>query len=311
MLDWDNTTARGDIGDLVLAALLDRDLVRWPARGARAWGALTDDAAAILERAAADHLLPDGRLRTSDSPCGIALAELALDGSAAGAPAFEPAVGPYYRASYGMMVRAFEGLSAREVEQLADETVSRGLAQPIGARRTIGRAVLDDFVRIQEPVRALADRLRAEGIDVWIVSASFEPVVASFAARIGIPRERVIGARLLRDRSGVYLGTHPYEDVLGPRITFDEGKRFWIRHEIFGMSVERALGPTDPGDPRPVIAAGDSDTDHAMLAEASRLSILFDRGAPRVTCLARAHPERFVVLPQFVDPRPHPPVTCP
>lgn len=312
VLDWDNTTARGDIGDLAYAALLDQDLVRWPAEGARAWGALTESAARAIEGACAGHAGPDGRLPTSgESPCGIALAELGLDGSAEGAPAFAPAIGPHYRGSYGMMVRAFAGLSPAEVDALAESTIARALDRPIGARRRIGRAEIDDFVRIQEPVRALVERLRAGGIDVWIVSASFEPVVVAFARRLGIAADHVIGARLERGEDGRYLRTHPYEGALGPLITFDEGKRFWIRHAIFGMPVERALGPTAPSDPRPVIAAGDSDTDHAMLAEASALAILFDRGAPRVTCLARSAPERFVVLPQFVDPRPHAPVVCP
>lgn len=312
VLDWDNTTARGDIGDLAFAALLDEDLVRWPAEGPRAWGALTEDAAQALTIACADRVGTDGRLSTRDEgACRVALGELGLDGSANGAPAFVPAIGPRYRGSYGMMVRAFAGLSPAEVDALAERTITRALDRPVGARRRIGRAEIDDFVRLQEPVRALAGRLRDAGFDVWIVSASFEPVVVAFARRLGIAADHVIGARLERGEDGRALLGHPYEGTLGPLIPFDEGKRFWIRHAIFGMPVERALGPTEPGDPRPVLAAGDSDTDHAMLAEASALAILFDRGAPRVTCLARSAPERFVVLPQFVDPQPHAPVVCP
>ncbi len=93
--------------------------------------------------------------------------------------------------------------------------------------------------------------------------------------------------------------------------TFDEGKRFWIRHAIFGMPPDQAIAAPSPTDPRPVLAGGDSDTDFAMLESASAMRVLFDRGGPRVTCLARREPDTFIVLPQFVDPVAHAPVECP
>jgi phosphoserine phosphatase len=160
-------------------------------------------------------------------------------------------------------------------------------------------------------MHALADELRAAGFEVWIVSASFEPVVRVAAALAGFSPDHVIGTRLVMGEDGRYLGEHPYERALGPILTFDEGKRFWIRHVIFRASVETAMqAPTTAAD-RAVLAAGDSDTDRAMLADAGALAILFDRGAPLVTCLARAEPERFLVAPHFVDPQPPRTVTCP
>lgn len=312
VFDWDNTSARGDVGDLAYAYMLDHDLIRWPDGGLDAWGPLTPAARARLITACPTDLAAGTTLPTAgDAPCGIALAEVALAGEIDGAPAFDPATTPRYRASYGMLTRAFAGLNVDVAREIGEATVARALAQPVGARRSIGGAEIDDFLRIQEPVRALVTRLREAGFDVWVVSASFEPLVRVFAEQLGYPADHVIGARLALGADGVYLGHHPYEDTLGPLITFDEGKRFWIRHAIFGMTPEAAIAAPGPQDPRPVLAGGDSDTDYAMLESASAMRLLFDRGGRRVTCLARREPDTFVVVPPFVDPVAHPPVECP
>ena len=312
VLDWDNTSARGDVGDLAFAYMLDNDLVSWPEGGLDAWGPLTPVARARIEAACPTGRAAGARLPTSgESPCGVALAQVAIGDEIDGAPAFDPAIGPHYRGSYGMMVRVFAGLDVGVATEIAEATIARALARPVGARRSIGGVEFDDFLRVQEPVQALADRLREWGFDVWIVSASFEPIVRAFAARAGYPADHVIGARLDVGVDGIYLGRHPFEDTLGPLITFDEGKRFWIRHAIFGMPPDRAVAAPDPADPRPVFAAGDSDTDFAMLQSASAMRVLFDRGGPRVTCLARAEPDTFIMLPHFIDPRPHGAVECP
>ena len=312
VFDWDNTSARGDVGDLAFAYMLDHDLVRWPDSGLDAWGPLTGAARARILGACPQGLAAGAALPTrGESPCGVALAEIVIEGSVDGVPAFDPAIGPSYRGSYGMMVRAFAGLNAVQVDDVARATIERALAQPIGTRRTIGRATFDDFLRVHEPVHSLADRLRAAGFDVWIVSASFEPIVQRFAEHAGYAADHVIGARLVMGADGTYQGRHPYEETLGPLITFDEGKRFWIRAAIFHMAPEQALAPTAAGEPRPVLAGGDSDTDYAMLNEATGLRVLFDRGSPRVTCLARREHETFVVLPQFIDPVSHGDIVCP
>jgi len=312
VFDWDNTSARGDVGDLAFAYMLDNDLVRWPDGGLDAWGPLSDAARARIVAACPPNLAAGATLPTShESPCGVALAEIVIDGNLDGVPAFDPALGPSYRGTYGMMVRVFAGLTRDQATEIGQATIERALAQPVGARRTIGRATFDDFLRVQEPVHALADRLREAGFDTWIVSASFEPIVQVFAAHAGYDAAHVIGARLEVGADGIYMGHHPFESTIGPLITFDEGKRFWIRHAIFGMTPEQALAAPSDTDPRPALAGGDSDTDYAMLDYARGLRVLFDRGGQRVTCLARRESESFVVLPQFVDPVPHGDVVCP
>jgi hypothetical protein len=312
VFDWDNTSARGDVGDLAFAYMLDHDLIRWPEAGLDAWGPLSAAARARIGASCPANLAAGAPLPTSgESACGVALAEIVIEGTLDGAPTFDPPIGPSYRGSYGMMVRVFAGMTHDQASEIGRATIERALAQPIGTRRTIGRASFDDFLRLQDPVHALANRLREAGVDTWIVSASFEPVVQVFAAHAGYDADHVIGARLETAADGTFTAHHPYESTIGPLITFDEGKRFWIRHGIFGMSPEAALAATQDGDRRPVLAGGDSDTDYAMLDYARGLRVLFDRGGQRVTCLSRSERESFVVLPQFVDPVPHGDVVCP
>jgi hypothetical protein len=312
VFDWDNTSARGDVGDLAFAYMLDHDLIRWPDGGLDAWGPLSSAARARIAAACPAGLAAGAPLPTSgESACGVALAEIVIEGSLDGVPSFDPPISPSYRGSYGMMVRVFAGMTREQASEIGRATIERALAQPIGTRRTIGRASFDDFLRVQEPVHALADRLREAGIEPWIVSASFEPIVQVFAAHAGYDADHVIGARLELGPDGTFTGRHPFESTIGPLITFDEGKRFWIRHGIFGMTPEQALAAPAEGDRRPVLAGGDSDTDYAMLDYARGLRVLFDRGGQRVTCLSRREHESFVVLPQFVDPVPHGDVVCP
>jgi hypothetical protein len=308
--DWDNTSMRGDVGDLALLEMLDRDLVRRPA-DFHAWGQLTSGALALLESACPGEA--GAMLSTSsDGPCRSAIAQLAYgDALEDGSPAFDPSRTASYRASYGMMTRIFAGMTEAEATAVGHATVDRGTSAPVGTRTRVGTQEIDGFLRLQEPMHALADELRGAGFEVWIVSASFEPVVRVAAALAGFAPDHVIGTRLVLGDDGRYLAEHPFERTLGPILTFDEGKRFWIRHQIFGAPVEHAMeAPTEAAD-RPVLAAGDSDTDRSMLVDASALAILFDRGAPLVTCLSRAEPERFLVATHFVDPQPPRAVTCP
>ncbi len=310
VFDWDNTSMRGDVGDLALAVMLDQQRVRRPA-DFRAWGPLTDGALALLEAACPGA--PDAVLETRrDGACRAAIAQLAIGGALEdGSPAFDPPRTSTYRASYGMLTRLFAGMTEAEATAVGRAAVERGTSAPVGTRLALGGQEIDGFLRLQEPMHALADELRAAGFEVWIVSASFEPVVRVAASLAGFAEDHVIGARLVMGETGRYLGEHPYERAFGPMLTFDVGKRFWIRHAIFGVPVETAMEAPGTRADRAVLAAGDSDTDVVMLADAEALAILFDRGAPLVTCLARAEPERFLALPHFVDPQPPREVRCP
>jgi phosphoserine phosphatase len=180
------------------------------------------------------------------------------------------------------LARLLQGLTPAEAARLAEQAFSREEA------RSPGRHVYEPAglpgeplvqqagVRVREPMRRLIAHLRSRGVEVWVVSASPEPLVQAIAlARFGLPPERVVGvrSRLLDGRlTGEPEGVVP----------FRQGKV-----EV----VAKALGR------RPVLAFGDAWTDFEMLLNAER-GVLIDRGnAPLKAALARSG--TVVVQPLF------------
>lgn len=311
VFDWDNTTMRGDIGDLTFALALERGLLRVPRDGFGALEPLTPAATAALERACG-RIEPLGAVG-ADTECGAWLAHVALEGrTPAGDVAFERPFLPTSRASYAFLGQLFGGLGPAEIGALGREAFELANARPLGTMLRPGGVEIEGFARIQPPIRALVHTLRDAGFEAWVVSASHQAIVENIAEEAGFERDHVIGLRPAM-ASGLY--TIGWEDPASdgdvtnvaptsavPVINFHEGKRAWIQRVIFGMrgvSVLRA----DPVS-RPVLAFGDADTDLAMLESASALAVLFDRHQVRVTCRALAAPARYVVHPLFVAPPP-------
>ena len=44
--------------------------------------------------------------------------------------------------------------------------------------------------------------MRDNGIEVWVITATSEPVVRAFSASVGLPTDRVVGVRMVLDPSG-------------------------------------------------------------------------------------------------------------
>eukprot|EP01037_Dinobryon_pediforme_P036372 gene36372-43287_t len=99
------------------------------------------------------------------------------------------------------------------------------------------------------------DTLRANGIDVYVCSASLEDVVAVFASNpkygYNVSRENVIGLRLERD-GNVYKNAYRKNWPL----TWGPGKSVAIKSEIVAV---KGYGP--------LFVAGDSDGDYDMLRD--------------------------------------------
>lgn len=134
------------------------------------------------------------------------------------------------------------GLTERGVRDLTLEVIDRYLA--------------DGRIRLRPEMRDLIAVLQAHGWDVWVVSASAEPLVRAFAQLYGIPSNRVIGMRLGTDSRGVYQ-----PELVGPN-TFRAGKV---------EAIDAFIGR------RPVFATGDTETDIEML-DSARHRLLMDRG---------------------------------
>lgn len=292
VFDWDNTMMRGDIGDLVLAHLIER--------GAIAEGVIPQGDA-MLSAAAHEALA-----RASDATeRGRVVAHLAWRGTTPeGEPAFTVSVGPFYRATYGVIAQVLAaGRTDDALRAIAREAFTAASVAPIGAREVIGGVEVERFARLHAPMIELARALEAIGVEVWIVSASPEPIVEAIAEIAGLDPARVVGVRMEHDDAG--RGTSRFEacgegPLATPVMTWLEGKRCWINREIFGVPSARQRMRQDDPALRPVLVAGDSDGDLAMLQDATALAIVLDRQNVRVMCNALA--SGWVVQPLFVDP---------
>lgn len=134
------------------------------------------------------------------------------------------------------------------------------------ARDVADLYLADGRIHLRDEMRDLVAALHEAGWEVWVVSASAEPLVQAFAERYGLPAERVIGMRLAIDEAGTLL---PHLD--GPN-TFRQGKV---------DAIDQRIGR------RPVFAAGDTETDLEML-RCAKHRLLMDRGDPPIRAIADA-----------------------
>ena len=110
-------------------------------------------------------------------------------------------------------------------------------------------------IRIHEEIRSVMHTLRANGIDVYVSTASLDDVVRVFAGHpnygYGVPPENVIGLRL-EMRDGKY--TSDYK--ANWQFNYGPGKTVGIRREL---EAKKGYGP--------LLVFGDSDGDAWMLRD--------------------------------------------
>lgn len=155
-------------------------------------------------------------------------------------------------------------------EQACAEDLRRGYVELVSTLvagrtepevRSMALDALDDgrrkgLLAEREPMRELVWALHRHGWDVWVVTASAEPLVQPIAERFGVAPDRVLGMRSALGDDGRYLPV-----VLEP-YTMQAGK----------IAALRAATGRDPA-----FAAGDSRSDAPML-EAAQRALLLDHG---------------------------------
>lgn len=180
------------------------------------------------------------------------------------------------RDPYCWMTFLFTNYKQNEIEEFCEEAFAFVKKQE--ARREIftspemeseaGRISVSYFVGMGDiPEMAnLFHTLEREGIDVYVVSASFIDIVRAFATKNSykFDGEKVLGLRLAKDEEGKVL---PELDHYFP-LTQKAGKSETIRKLI---QNENNYGP--------ILVGGDSDGDYAMLTdfEETDLGIIIDR----------------------------------
>jgi phosphoglycolate phosphatase-like HAD superfamily hydrolase len=314
VFDWDNTIIKNDVGDATMFWMLRNSKLLQPAEWAGTSRYLTPDAATALTTACAALAEPGQPLPTADAASAACTDEIVsvyyTGATLAGDDAF---AGWNYRTmepAYAWTVQLQAGHTLDELRGYADEAISEALAADEGAEQTVGTtAGLAGYLRVYAPMQDLIATLQANGVDVWVLSASSQPFVEAFADRVGIAADHVVGVRAIVDDAGKtttkFQGCGAVADDDGALITYLEGKRCWMNKAIFSVSGGAAQAvQTDPAL-RPVFAAGDSDTDVSFLQDATGLRLVLNRNKKELMCNAYNDAGgTWLVNPMFIGPKP-------
>ncbi|MFC8509398.1 haloacid dehalogenase-like hydrolase [Streptomyces sp. NPDC057411] len=307
VFDWDNTVIKNDVGDATFYWLLRNDRIRPPRHGD--WSTtsryLTPEAASALgEACPADvRTLPTA----TDATCADELLSVYGKGTTTGGKtAFAGYDHRRIEPQYAWLAQLLHGWTARQVRSFAAAARTENLAAPQGATQRVGTAQVTGWVRYYDQQRDLIRALKSAGFDVWIVSASPEPVVDVWAQGAGVPADHAVGIRNTTEHGRLtshLKGCGGVRDGEDRMITYIDGKRCWINQEIFGVRGP-AAERVQPTGRRQVFAAGDSDTDISFLRDATGLRLVLNRNKNELMCRAYDNGDgRWLVNPMFIEPK--------
>ncbi len=310
LFDWDNTVIKNDIGDAITFYLIEHDKVLQPP--GQDWGRtspyMTAAAQAALTAACGTDVAAGQPLPTAtDTDCADEILSIYIDGVTRGAAA--AFAGWNYRRmepTYAWTAQLMAGYTPAEIKGFVEATVTAHLAAPVAGTKVVGTRTVNAYIRIYDQVADLIATMQVNGFDVWAISASPQPVVEVFAARVAVPVDHVIGIRHMLDGNGRYTyhfqGCGTVADAEDSMISYIEGKRCWVNKVIYGSSGPTAMERRPLGQ-RQVFGAGDSDTDIEFLRDAT-YKLALNRNKRELMCFAY-HNEggSWVVNPMFIAPR--------
>ncbi|MFI8518117.1 HAD family hydrolase [Streptomyces sp. NPDC085481] len=315
VFDWDNTVIKNDVGDATFFWLLRNDRIRPPRHGDWATTSryLTPEAADALAAAcpAAVRTLPTA----TDARCADELLSVYGKGATTGGKAaFAGYDHRRMEPQYAWLAQLLRGWTTGQVRSFARAARAENLAAPQGATQQVGTSQVTGWARYYPQQRDLIRALKGAGFDVWIVSASPEPVVDVWAAGAGVAPSHAVGIRNTTEhgRLTAHLkGCGSVRDGEDRMITYVDGKRCWINQEIFGVRGP-AAERVQPAGRRQVFAAGDSDTDVSFLRDATGLRLVLNRNKNELMCRAYDNGDgRWIVNPMFIEPKKQKPGTYP
>ncbi|MEV0321279.1 HAD family hydrolase [Streptomyces sp. NPDC050658] len=309
--DWDNTVIKNDVGDATMFWLLRNGKIRTPERGD--WHTtsryLTDPAAKALATACpatgtgTGTTLPTER----DTGCADEIASVYGEGTTTkGDAAFAGFDHRRMEPQYAWLAQLTRGWSAHQVKGFAAAARKENLAAPAGTEQTVGTGKFTGWVRYYDQQRDLIRTLKKAGFDVYVVSASPEPVAEVWAKSVGVDARHTIGIRSVTAHGKLTArlkGCGTVKDGDDSMITYIDGKRCWINQEIYGVRGP-AAEKVQPADRRQVFAAGDSDTDISFLRDATALRLVLNRNKNELMCRAYDNRDgRWLVNPMFIEPK--------
>ncbi|MER6419099.1 haloacid dehalogenase-like hydrolase [Streptomyces sp. NPDC001137] len=312
VFDWDNTVTKNDVTDATLSWALGHDRLLRPARWKDTSPWLTDAADRALAEACGTGT-PEP-LRTSTNPrCTDEILDIRENATtASGAPAF---AGTWNHRrtvpQYAWIPQLFAGRTPADLASYARQARTEALAAPIGATRTLGTHTVPAYVRYYDQQRDLIHTLQRAGFDVYIVSAGSEPITEVWSRAIGIDPAHTIAIRSLLDHRGRITpsnqGCGNVPATRGTVIPYIDGKRCWINQEIYGVRGAAAW-QRQPWPRRPVLAAGDADTDVTFVGDATGAHLVLNRNKPELMCRAYDNADgRWLINPMFIEPLPRRP----
>ncbi|MFF8842654.1 HAD family hydrolase [Streptomyces sp. NPDC015127] len=312
VFDWDNTVIKNDVGDATFFWLLRHDKVRQPA--GKDWRTtsryLTRPAADALS-AACGAATPAGRPLPTSTPAGTRCADelgsvYGEGETTGGEAAFAGFDHRRMEPQYAWLAQLMNGWTPGQVREFAAAARSENLKAPVGALQQVGSSRVTGWIRYYDQQRDLIRTLQRSGFDVWITSASPEPVVDVWARGAGVDPSHAIGIRSVVERGRITAhlqGCGTAEDGDDSVITYIDGKRCWINKVVHGVEGAAAEQPL-PVARRQVFAAGDSDTDVTFLRDATGLRLVLNRNKNEVMCQAYDNADgRWLINPMFIEPK--------
>ena len=323
LFDWDNTIIKNDVGDMALFWMLKNDKILQPP--GLNWRAtnfmMSADGLTSLKQACDPLASPGQPLPTSKmagAACADAILSIYLDNRGkTGLAAFSGYDHRRMEPTYAWAVQLQAGYSPAEISLFAKDAINEALAASVGATQTIGTRQVNAYLRVYDQMKDLIGTMQDDGFDVWVITATSEPVVRAFASSVRIASDHVIGVRMVLDGSGKQTynlqgcgdvpdgkndGAATFEG--NTLMTYVDGKRCWVNKVVYGDASPNAINPR-PEDKRHVFAAGDSTTDVTFVRDATQLKLILNRNKAELMCNAYGNfMNRYLVNPMFIEPRP-------
>ncbi|MEU1308594.1 haloacid dehalogenase-like hydrolase [Streptomyces cinnamoneus] len=308
--DWDNTVVKNDITDATLAWALQHDKILRPKswKDTSAW--LTPAADKALTKACGTSV-PVGRpLPTSkNTACTDEIFEIREKSQTmAGEAAF---AGDWNHRrtvpAYGWIPQLFAGHTPAALTSFARQARAEQLAAPVGTKQTVGTHTIAGYIRYYDQQKDLIRTLKAAGFDVYIVSASSEPIAEAWSSGVGLDRKHTIGIRSITEHGRLTTalkGCGGVETGRGDALPYMDGKRCMINQEIFKIKGAKAWQQQDFSH-RIALGAGDADTDVTFVNDATGAHVAINRNKSELMCRAYDDADgRWVANPMFIDPMP-------
>jgi phosphoserine phosphatase len=310
LFDWDNTVSKNDFGDAITFWLVTNNKILRPANWRDTNKFMTDAGVTALSTACDSLAAVDAALPTStNNACANEILSMYIDNvTTGGQVAF---AGHNYRTmepTYAWTAQLMRGYTDAEIQGFATAAITPQLSAAEGTTQTIGtRTGLNGWLRIYDQSKDLIDVAKSYGYDVWIITASPQPVIQAFAPMAGVAADHVIGIRAMTDSAGKHTykfqGCGDVADDNQDMISYIAGKRCWVNKVIWGDTTAKAKLRRPDGD-RQVFAAGDSDTDVEFLRDAT-YRLVIDRNKTELMCNAWYNANSgWRVNPMFIGAKP-------